>query len=101
MSAKAVECMNAGSHRDSLAEDRDDFLALHEAPPQRTMGLKADNHNVCRGLVEIELQMMENPSRITHSGSRENNARPLHIVDLLGIVGGHAWFEDRAIQRQQ
>src|SRR5689334_35385 len=45
--------------------------------------------------------MMQNASRIAHSGSRQNHTWSFDIIDLLRIVRSHARLENVAVKRQQ
>lgn len=86
MATKAVQGVNRRSNGDSLAEDGHHLFPFHQPATQRAVGLKAYDQDLRCGLVEIELEVMQNAAGVAHACPCQHDTRSLHVVNLFRNV---------------
>ena len=86
MSADTVQTFDPGMYLNVLPEELNVPLALQQPAAKCTHSLVADKQDRTFRTPQIMLEMMAYPSRIAHSGSRNDHFRLLDKIDHLRFI---------------
>src|SRR5699024_8148481 len=85
MTADAVQTLDPGVHLDRFPEELDILLPLQQTPSERSVRLISHKEDRTFRSPQIVFQMMADPPRVAHSGSRYDDLRLLDKIDHLRV----------------
>ena len=81
MSRESSQGVDMGFYRNLFSEEPDALCSIDNPSSDRSLSLIADDDNMGFLPPEVVLQMMLDPSGVTHSARRDDDPRSLILVD--------------------
>src|SRR5690606_18753565 len=81
MCGEAAESMHPGSYRDALMQQLDGLSTVDNGPTQSAAGLKARNDQVTFLAPEVVLEVVQDPSAVTHAATGDDDCAAFEAVD--------------------
>ena len=88
MARKGVDAGDPRAHFDGFAVDVDDLVASANFGTQGVVGAVTDEEHRRLGLRKIVFQMVHHATGFAHAAGGDDDERTMHLVDVLGIIGG-------------
>ena len=85
MGRETAQRMHRGTHFDVVPHQAHALFTVHQAPAQRSSGLKAADQHRTFGAAQVVVQVVQHPAGIAHAAGRQNHCATLDAAQLDGI----------------